>query len=1431
MTDFRGEGHKSAPDLSIVESRMLVHPAVADCAVVRRRTESGIERILVYFLASEPVDASELRRHVESPDTPDLGACSFIPISSLPVTEAGETDYEALKRLSVFGPETTESWRTSLGRRCLGPFAVLVDEDQRSRLPLHLADVLSAPVLDRSRHAPASSGEEPGGEAGAEVPPNERETHRPAIADGGVLAVPTDAPTELVEVFRRAAKIANVGIHYRAAGTVDSFESYADLARSADRILAGLRAAGLERGERVLLQLSRPRDFLEAFWAVILGGFVPVPMAVPVSFRQPSASSALERAFRLLDEPAVLAKRDILGEIEGVLHGVGTRPLRALALEDLRREPEPGPGSGAEVEREWHSPDVNDVALLMLTSGSTGVPKAVELTHRNLVRRTLGSIQRNGFAASDVSLNWMPLDHVAGLIYFHLRDTQLRCRQIQLETETVIQKPLAWLDAMDEFRATVSFAPNFAYALLNDCERELRAGRWDLSSVRFVLNGAEAIVARTARRFLRLLEPHGLSPNAMQPAWGMSETSSGVTYSDRFSLATTTDEDAFVEVGRPIPGVMMRIVDGSDRVVDEGMVGALQVRGEVVTRGYFRSETATREALTRDGWFKTGDLGILRDGRLTITGREKDVVIINSVNYYSHAIESAVEEVEGVVTSFTAACAVRDEKHDTDRLAVFFHPSSFEPDSLRALLKRIRAAVRASSGVGADYLVPVAREAIPKTSLGKIQRSLLSERLTGGDFDPALKTVDRLLAASNTIPDWFFRKTWVRRNGRLQPSPEERHGLVFLDDEGVGRRLAESSRARKLVAVVNAGTSFERLSATEYTIDPARADDYGRLMASLRDDGIDPDWIVHLWTYQPNVVATGSFDSIAAAQTRGSMSLLWLSQAIARTGPSDKPRKIAVVGSHVARVAPSDIVNFENCPLLGFVKSIPQEMPNLRCLHIDLDDRDVSTAATTIAEELRMVPLEREIAHRGEERFVARIARVEFPPGERSEPPFDEGAFYLLSGGLGGIGFEISRYLAAEIGARLLLVGRSRFPLASEGASRLEALTRLSENVAYEPCDVTDGEGLEAVVRKYEARFGRSLDGAVHLAGTYAERLIVEESRESFEGLLAPRALGALRLKSLLEARGGGTLVTFSSLAGFFGGASIASYSAANAFLDGLQEHLEATGSLRSYCFQWSNWDGIGQARGNRPRELPRSLGYLPISTERAMVSMHLGLRRGPGAMLVGLDGDNRRVRRFLHASPENTEKAYIYLGPDDLERLDLGGRDLRDGFGTPVPFEIVSTADLPLDEYGDVDIETLRATSRRRARGAAEGAKPETVAERTLAEVFRQTLGASDVRVDDSFFELGGDSLLAVRALSQIRDRFDVELSLRTVFENPRLGDLARAIEGARKPSSPSSPTLGFGRTRGTDAQSLLERLDELGDEEVDALLGQLDEDDEAMV
>jgi acyl-CoA synthetase (AMP-forming)/AMP-acid ligase II len=1044
----------------------------------------------------------------------------------------------------------------------------------------------------------------------------------PAVSDGGLLELAADEPILLGDTLVRAAHAESPkGIVYADPDNGDEFQTYNSLLDEAQRTLTGLRAAGLKPGDPVVLQLARHRDFIAAFWACVLGGFVPVPLAVAASYDKPSASmQSLAGVWETLCRPAVIVERRTERDFCRAASRLELASVRALAIEDLRREP----------DMRHHGGDPGDIALLMLTSGSTGTPKAVALTHRNLLSRCAGSRQLNGFSSTDITVNWMPLDHVAGLIYFHTRDVYLGCRQVHIPTEAVLQDPLLWLRCLEQQRATVTFAPNFAYGLVNDQEQRLRSLHVDLSSVRCVLNGAEAIVARTARRFLALLEPCALSADAMQPAWGMSETSSGVTYGG-FSLATSSDADEFVEVGRPIPGVSIRIVDAGNIPVGEGAVGRLQVRGTTVTTGYFGSPEITRAAFTPDGWFDTGDLGIIVDGRLTITGREKDVVIINSVNYYCHAIESVVETVDDVEPSYTAACAVRRAGANTDSLAIFFHPRAETGRGLGEILKRIRLEVSAKFGIGPEYLLPVAREAIPKTSLGKIQRSELGRRLLAGDHDETLKLVERMTASPNTLPDWFFRKAWQRGRNATEKSRlfETAVVLVFMDREGVGVELL-----RRLVAAgttciaVEAAGSFATAGPSAYNINPGRDGDYAALFNDVRERGLVPSHVVQLWGYgQPVDVSS---EAISAMR---------LAKALAKFG-NTRPVRMIFVGSEVQHVRARDTVACEKATVLGILKSIPQEIPSVQCRHVDVEPTDAGSVAGWIVDEMSTPRSEREVAYRDGQRLVAYLEKVAVASEAPRGSAIEVDGFYLVTGGTGGMGTLVAAELLERFHARLLLIGRREL----EGDRKLAVDTlRRSGQIAYEAADVCDADRMAELVRQYEAQWGRPLRGVFHFAGEYREQLSRDEDAASFLAVLRPKTMGTAVVHRLLTERGGGLLVCASSLAGFFGGATIGAYSSASAFQDAFAEQHDGRDGVECRSLAWSNWDGVGQSRALQIRDLPRSRGYQPMQPRQALQSLLIGLSRRDPTLIIGIDGDHPHIRRYRRDDASVIESVHVY--------------------------------------------------------------------------------------------------------------------------------------------------------------------------------------------
>ncbi|MEV7677772.1 AMP-binding protein [Streptomyces sp. NPDC088341] len=523
---------------------------------------------------------------------------------------------------------------------------------------------------------------------------------------GGPL--PTPAVGTLGEALRRAARTSHGVVLIDGTGTATR-RSYAALYDDAARTLAGLAAAGLPPGARVILRTARTADLLTAFWACVLGGLVPLP--VPYGTGAAGIAEAVEAAGEAWlisdDPPGPLPPR-----------------LRWLGPVDTLRAAGAAPGGPVAVP-----PD--GLALLTLTSGSAGRPKAVPLTHRHVLSRAQGTAVVRGLDKDTRSLNWMPLDHVSGIVMFHVRDVYLGCHQVHADTGWVRADPLRWLDVADAERIDTTWAPNHAFALVADRLDEEPARSWDLSRLRYVMSGGEAVKDRTVRRFVRALVTHGLPATAVHPGWGMPETASGVV--DSVFRPGDGRPRRHVPVGVPHPGVSVRVVDEAGRVLPVGVVGRLQVRGAPVAGAYLEGGALRPAPLSADGWLVTDDLAFVAEGELTVTGRADGLIPVNGASWHGHEIEDAVEELPCVLPSFTVARPFAGEAPDgadSGGLAVFFRcRPGVSPDEAE---ERVREQVRRRFGAGTAHVEALAEHELPRTATGKLRRSVLAARLSGG---------------------------------------------------------------------------------------------------------------------------------------------------------------------------------------------------------------------------------------------------------------------------------------------------------------------------------------------------------------------------------------------------------------------------------------------------------------------------------------------------------------------------------------------------------------------------------------------------------------------------------------------------------------------------------------------------------------------------
>jgi amino acid adenylation domain-containing protein/non-ribosomal peptide synthase protein (TIGR01720 family) len=534
----------------------------------------------------------------------------------------------------------------------------------------------------------------------------------------------------------------------------EEYISYKRLYHRALHVLYNLQQQGLEVGDEVIFQVVKDDDFLYNFWACILGGFIPVPMPPAINEEQ---RSKLFRIWKILKNPHLITTKKIIGtlsqsddaEIKYLLDEIYNN---TIFVENLTQEIEEGIIYKCSQE---------DVAFIQFSSGSTGDPKGVILTHENLVSNLMDTIKNSESSKEDSALSWMPLTHDMGLIGFHINPLTLGINQYVMATMEFLQNPLLWIEKLYKYKATVTACPNFGYNhFLKFYDENIDYG-WDLSKVKLIFNGAEPINVEVSNRFLDIMEKYKLKRTVMFPVYGMAEATLAVSFPppkeelipvkvNRRHLAvgakiqacdeTNRDCVSFVDLGYGV-GCNIRICDDNDEILGENRVGNIQLKGSSLTKGYYNNIKATEKLFTKDSWLRTGDLGFLREDRLTVTGRAKDIIFINSQNYYPIDIEKIVEKVTGVRFGTVAACGVFNEQIQKDEILIFISTEE-ELKEFYNLSVNIKRCINKEMGLEVEMVLPI--KALPKTSSGKVQRYKLGTMYQNNEFSNIIVKLNKI---------------------------------------------------------------------------------------------------------------------------------------------------------------------------------------------------------------------------------------------------------------------------------------------------------------------------------------------------------------------------------------------------------------------------------------------------------------------------------------------------------------------------------------------------------------------------------------------------------------------------------------------------------------------------------------------------------------
>lgn len=588
------------------------------------------------------------------------------------------------------------------------------------------------------------------GPSGSGAPKAER--RRPEAARD-VSSRPDDAGT-ITEVLSWHAERhgERTSILLYEGGEEPSPLTYEELERQGRRVAAGLQQRGLEAGQPVALMLPTGRDYLFSYLGIMMAGGVPVPIYPPV--RAAQLEDHLKRQTGVLANARtpILITVPEARQVARLLRARVPELREVLTRADL-----------AEADDEPALPRLrgSHTAFLQYTSGSTGEPKGVILTHDDLLAniRIMGDVIR--VSGADRFVSWLPLYHDMGLIGAWLATMYYGLPLVLMSPLAFLARPSRWLWALHEHGGTLSAAPNFAYELCLTKLRDEDLEGLDLGSLRVLFNGAEPISPRTLERFCKKFGRYGFRREAMTPVYGLAESAVGLAFPplgrgpriDRVDREAFTvkgharpareDDEAaleFVACGQPLPGYEIRCVDEAGREAPERREGRIEFRGPSATSGYYRNPEATRE-LFRDGWLDTGDLGYIADGEIFITSRVKDLIIRAGRNIYPYEVEEAVGELEGVRKGCVAVFGTPDESSGTERVVVVAETRETGREAREELRESVYRAATDVLGLAPDDVVLAPPRTVLKTSSGKIRRSAVRELYENDEIGRAPRAV------------------------------------------------------------------------------------------------------------------------------------------------------------------------------------------------------------------------------------------------------------------------------------------------------------------------------------------------------------------------------------------------------------------------------------------------------------------------------------------------------------------------------------------------------------------------------------------------------------------------------------------------------------------------------------------------------------------
>ena len=1319
--------------VDLAEARLLRLPGIADAAICLREAE-GRSELVAFVVASGAEGGARLSDRVRSVlgGVPEIE--HVVLLDALPRCRDGAVDRPALALLPLVSLTTAR--RLAAG----GASAELTPARRRPRR-LHIRDL----VPDRSEEGLRPKPDYAPIGIDAVVASAVESDLTPAVVQGAPLAASYPScgwsPADLLRDAAIPGRELIVGDDPVAERRIP----YGALLDRATRIAGGLRKAGLDQGSVVLLSPRRPDDMIAALSGAMMAGVAVAPILPPRHWAQDDPGRVrMGHVARLTNAQAVIADAADADGIAGATGGLTVLDSKSLASCD--------PSDG---DHRW---DADRIALIAFTSGSTGVPKGVPLTAGNLWATPQSFGPEFGFAADEVCLNFTALDHVASLFGF-CGSALLAGGQLALVTvETFLADPAALLHRFERWRVARSWAPDFAWSLLAAEAESLPGGTLDLSALRAVFSAGECGLDQTFARLAAGIARHG-GQARLQTSWGMSETTSLLTLSAPWDgRGAHALRSGVIDNGGPVPGAAMRVVDEAGKPLPEGRIGRFEVRGPSVFGGYV---TLGEPEIVHDseGWMETGDLALIDDGRALICGREKEIMILNGQNVSQVEIEDRLNLLDGVAFSNTAVVACRDRRTGREAPVVFFSsdPPAMDPVDLVATIRRISGALTAGYGAVPAQILPLPPEEIPKTGLGKLQRTILRRRFEAGEFDGTARHVDLMIGGDRTTPNWFHRIDWKPRP--LLPSGVRAVVLISPDGtlaDAIEQRLHAAGMEVIRIALADDGSNDLESRLTETS-------------ASFRKP-----WTLIDLRPAEQPLAMAQAEPLHARLTAGLVPVADLLRTAKRLAAAGRaPAELLLVGRRgveTGSVHPANDYDAAfGAALWAAAENAALEIDGLDCRFLDLNgpDSNAEARAVTCVATGTVASGAAAIAWRDDGPLVPRLTEV----NPHREPWAGSGArpegTLALVGGLGQVGRALIPHLLVGTSWRLAVVGRRPPDRVAQEITRLAAATPDgADRLSYHQADILDEPRVGATLDALDGLFG-----LVHLAGVVDATPLDTVDAAALEILLRTRIEGAQILARRLEARGGGVLVHSNSVLGPLASRDHLGYGMASAAAQALA--CRAAGSspgVRHVSLAFSQWQG-----GTTTDPLSDYLsarGFAAIDGEKGAAALIAAMGRRLPSLLVGLDPSAPMVGSRTERRPAPSE-SITFSGSAAQEAQRAAILAAAAALGLPASW---------------VEAREGGASGALDALGAAE---------RTVAAIWRELLGPDSTDNPDwNFFEVGGTSMLAAQLHERLQRSLGIGFDVVEIFARPTLRGIAARVaeEQSDRPPDASKPVPSAG-------------------------------------